>query len=62
MLTIITVDYEKEIIYARATQGDAYGINAMFGDPTDVEIIEYCNENLAAPGCGDFSDFTIERY
>ena len=62
MLTKITVDYEKEIIYARASQADTNGNNAMFGNPTDAEIIEYCNENLAAPDYGDFSHFTIERY
>jgi hypothetical protein len=62
MLTIITVDYEKEIICARASQADADGNNAMFGNPTDAEIIEYCKENLAAPDRGDFSEFTIERY
>ncbi len=62
LLTIITVDYEKEIIYARASHEDAYGNNAMFGNPTDGEIIEYCKENLAAPDGVEFSEFKIERY
>ncbi len=62
MLTLIETNDEKLKFYTREINADAaaWG-DVMLGRPTDNEIIEWANEYLLAPECGDYNDYSVVR-
>ncbi len=62
MLLRLEIDDETEEIYADIIDADASaGIVLPYGT-TDSEIIEFCNEQLAAPNeIGNYDYYTIIR-
>jgi hypothetical protein len=65
MITLIETDHESETFYTREIDADAVGTNdsqfVMLGTPTDAEIRNYANDNLAAPESGDFDGWGVEH-
>ena len=64
MITLIETDYENETFYKREIKADCVGTNknqfVLLGQPTNQEIVDYANNNLAAPDSGDFNNWEIK--
>ncbi len=66
MLTRIEVNVETSAVYVETINADAASGNVLPGPDWQYkhrDIIDWCNDNLAAPygGFGDYSDFSVVR-
>ncbi len=61
MLLKIDIDHAEQEIYARMINADVCNGIVLPYDYNDFEIIEFCNNEMAAPECGDFYDYKVIR-
>lgn len=63
MITLVELDYTNEVFYTREIEADIVGTNdnqfVLPGQPTNIEIKDYANNNCAAPDSGDFNNWDV---